>query len=820
MFDIASSFSRAIRQLRRNLSFSITAVSTLAIGIGATTAIFSIFHAVLLRPLPYPEPEQLVSVAPLVSSVGGSVISDELSYPNFRDWRDQARSFDSIAGYHANTAILRPSGGSAARNLQIGVATADFFRVLRVSPALGRGFLRSEEQAGTRVVVLSNALWVSEFHSSPSVVGRSIVLSDELYTVVGVLPEKTSFPFFSPVPIELWTTSAVDATGKNPSTEQRGWSQLSVIARLKPGVHVAQAKSEMDSLIHNMAARYPQSNANQSGAKILSLLDQMVGDIRPAMRILFGAVGALLLIACANVAGLLLARGSSRQTELAVCAALGASRSRITVQLLIESLVLSLLGGAAGVVVAFVTLKGILQFLPKNLPRLDDVAIDVPVLLFAVLVSVITGLLFGLLPARRLSHLNPAMALRDGLRTSTAGRKQHRMHSVLVITETALALVLLVGAGLLIRSFVQLLSTDPGFNPQHVLTFRVGLSDKGYPPARSLQFYDALIARLNALPATKSSTAAFPLPFSGGSMSLNFTIEGHPAKPGNEPDGEADVVEPGYFQTLQIPLLRGRTFSAPDNQETSPLVAVINDALAKRYFPNENAVGKRIKTGFDENEVGSSEKWRTIVGIVSNVKRLSVSEEPKPEYYVPFGQAQISPLYLAMRVSGDPASYALAVTAAVAEIDPQVPVYRIRTMEEGVANSSAQPRFQTLLLTAFAAVALLLAAVGLYAVLSYMVAQRTHEIGLRMALGANRRNVVELVLRRGLGLTVVGIGIGMAASMVFARFLTSLLYGSHPFEPVVFISVASLLLVVSSTACLIPAARAARLDPVKTLRNQ
>ena len=469
---------------------------------------------------------------------------------------------------------------------------------------------------------------------------------------------------------------------------------------------------------------------------------------------------------------------------------------------------------------AQLALNGLLRFIPRDLPRLDTIAINGPVLAFAIGVSVLTGILFGLLPARRLSRLDPALALRDGVRTSTSGRKQHRLHSALVVTETALGLVLLVGAGLFIRSFLRLTSADPGFNPEHVLTFRVGMTDKAYPPEKQAAFFDQLLARLKALPGAKDATAAFPLPFSGGNMSLTFSIEGRPAKPGEEADGRATVVEPDYFKTLQVPLRRGRLLNADDNQKTAPPAMVVNEALAKKYFPGEDPVGKRLETGFDADDQGKAHHWREIVGVVGNVKRTSIGEPPAPEYYVPFGQAQIATPYVALRVAGDPASYTNAVTQSVAGLDKELPVYRVRTMQEGLAASSAQPRFQTLLLSSFAAIALLLAAIGLYAVLSYMVVQRTHEIGLRMALGAQRGNVLKLILNRGMTLALIGVAAGICISAALTRFLSSMLYGVKPLDAVTFLSVAAVLLLVSAVASFVPAARAANLDPMKTLRDQ
>ena len=821
MYDLFNHFRTAARHLRRSPGFALTASLTLAVGIGATTAIFSIFYAVLLRPLPYPQPDRLVQISALETVPGSTATNtNEVSYPNFRDWRDQSRSFESMASYHPNSVVLNATGSNAARNLQIGVVSSDFFHVLGMQPALGRTFRRDEEKAGTHVVILSHELWVSAYHASPAILGSSIKLSDENYTVIGVLPANASFPSFALSLMDLWTTPAVDAVGKNPSTEQRGWTQLATIARLYDGVSIAQATAEMNTIAASLAKQFPDSNARQTAVEIKPALEELIGDVRTPLRILLTAVAAMLLIACANVAGLLLARGSSRQTELAVRAALGASRREITLQLLAESLILSLLGGAAGIFIATTALKGILYFVPKNLPRLDTIAINGPVLAFAIGVSVLTGIVFGLLPARSLSRLNPALALQDSGRTSTAGRKQNRLHSFLVIGETAIGLVLLIGAGLLIHSFLRMLSTDPGFNPAHTLTFRIGTTDKAYPEQKRTQFYADAIQRLEALPGAQSATAAFPLPFSGGNMSISFDIEGRPSTPGEQPTARDSLVYPGYFKTLQIPLRRGHVFSEQDNRADAPAVVVINESLAARYFPGEDPIGKRISTGFDQDDNGKTIHWREIVGVVGNVKRFNVTEKPHPEYYVPFAQAPVTMPYLALRVSGDPAAYEQSVTRAVAGLDKEAPVYRFRTVAEGVAIASAQPRFQTVLLTAFAAVALLLAAIGLYAVLSYMVAQRTHELGLRMALGAQREDVLALVMRHGLNLACIGLVIGGIASLLLTRFIASLLYGVQAFDAITYLAASAVLLLVSALASLLPAARAASLEPMRTLRSQ
>ena len=820
MHDLASHLRFAARQLRRNPGFSLTAILTLAIGIGATTAIFSIFYAVLLRPLPFPKPEQLATVSVLTypphSGMSAIGVPEVVSYPDFFDWRSKNHSFESLASYTSLTATA--NSGNAARILSGSTVSANFFHVLGVSPVIGRSFTPDEEKPGNRSVILSHELWVSDFNASPSVVGKTIKLFDDLYTVIGVMPTDFSFPIQTPPP-SFWITPARDAEGKSPATGQRGWMQLDTIGRLKPGVSTAQAETEMNAIQAEQAKQYPNEDLNNRGARVVPEAESITGDVRPALRILFAAVAALLLISCANVAGLLLARGSGRQAELAVRAALGASRREVVFQLLGESLVLSAIGGVVGTVLAVFMLKGLLHLVPTGVPRVAEASIDGTVLAFTVGVSLLTGIVFGLLPARRLSRLDPVLALRDGSRTSTAGSKQHRLHSALVVAETAVGLVLLIGAGLLIRSFLHTVAVDPGFNPSRMLTFRVGLSSKRYKEdADRLAFYRQLLSKLQALPGVQSATAAFPLPLSGSNITLTFDIDGRPHAPGDSPVARASIVEPSFFQTMGIPILRGRTFSENEDQPKGPPVIIINQAFARKYFPGEDPIGKRIQPGFSDDD--GKKPMCEIIAVTGDVKRVQTTESPSPEYYMPYAPANITSPYYAIRVAGDPSSYVNSVRASVLSLDSEAPVYRIHTFDELLALNSAQSRFQTMLLTAFAAIALLLAAVGLYAVLSYMVVQRTHELGLRMALGAQRGNVLKLVLNRGLRLAIIGVAIGVAVSALLTRFLGTLLYGVKPLDPITFVAVSVVLLIVSALASLIPAARAASLDPMTTLRDQ
>ena len=811
----------ALRQLRKNPGFTITAVLTLAIGIGATTALFSLVYAVLLRPLPFPRPERLVYPTPLTMPAGvkdpAAAGENAISYPDFFDWRAQSKSFDSLASYHSTSVTLNSFGSNTASQLRGAIVSSDFFHVLGINPSLGRTFTREEERPGNHVVVLSHELWVASFHSDPNIVGQHIQLDDQAYSVIGVMPRDFSFPIETPAP-SLWITPSYDAemTGPPPSTEQRGWNQLEMIGRLKPGVSIAAAQAELTLIQKGLSVRYPDSDTNAIAAKVTPEIDFIVGDVRPALRVLFAAVAALLLIACANIAGLLLARGEGRQTELAVRAALGATPAEIVRQLLSESLLISCFGGIAGVALASLLLRLSVYVVPANLPRFDHVSIDGGVLAFAAAASVITGLIFGLLPARRLSRVDPAHALRDGARGTSAGRSRSLLHTSLVVAETALGLVLLVAAGLLIRSFTRVLNTDPGFNPQRTLTFGVGISKKRYPEEQRTQFYHQLLPKLAALPGVKSATAAFPLPLNGGNISLSFKIQGRPVAPGDEPDARISMIEPSFLRTMQIRLLHGRDFTDADNTPHSKPVALVNQAFIKKFFPNEEPLGKGVMTGLDEDK----KTFREIVGVTAIVKRSALTEKEEPEIYIPYESAPFAPVSFVLRVAGDPATYANSVTAAVTSIDRELPAYRFRTYQESLNLASAQPRFQTLLLTGFATIALLLSAIGLYAVLSYMVAQRTFEIGLRMAIGAQRSDVLRMVLHRGLSLALAGLVIGLVVSALLTNFLSHLLYGVKPLDPITFATVSIVLLAVSAAASFAPAWRASRLEPMKTLRDQ
>ncbi len=808
----------ALRQLRRSLGFTVLAVLTLGLGIAASTAVFTLVDTVLLRPLPFPEPDRIVELDTLSQPRGGSAnapatIPADTSYPNFFDWRDHARTFSSMASWQAQGFTLTTSDAPARRFDGMAVSSG-FFHLLGVQPTLGRDFLRSEEAAGNRSVIISHSLWITALHSSPNPVGQTLHLSDEPYTVVGVLPPSFHFPRAPDV--EAFTTPSLAMEGKDPSGASRGWNQIGVVARLAPGVTLAGASAEMQLLQQALAHQYPDDIATETAVSVVPELQDLTGDIRRPLHLLFAAVAFLLLIACANVAGLLLTRSAARRPELALRSALGATRPQIVRQLLLESLTLSLLGGTLGLALAITALRLARQFLPADLPRLEELSLNPHVFLFALAASLGTGLLFGVLPAWRASRLDPAHALRDTTRSTSSGRSQQRLHAALVVGETALGLVLLVAAGLFLRSFQKLLSTDPGFNPQHLITFRVGVTPKRFGDAQLLQLAQQLQTRFAALPGVQGSTLAFPMPLAGGDMEVTFNISGHPTPPGQEPAARVGAVPSNFFQIMGIPLLRGRVFTAAEDQSSSPPTAVIvNRSFAQHFFPGGDALGKRIAPDLFK---GDTAPVREIVGIVGDTSHARLGEDPAPQFYLPYAQVIPGPPTFALRIAGDPAAYNSIIRHFVATIDSTLPVYNVRT--NLLTRSTAQQRFQTTLLAVFAAIALLLSALGLYAVLSYTVAQRTVELGLRLAVGAQRNDILALVLRRGLFLSATGLAFGLLASFALTRYLVTLLVKTPTLDPLTLVATTTLLFAVSAVASLIPSWRASRLNPNDILRQQ
>ena len=806
----------SLRQLRKSPGFAFTTVLTVALGIGAATGIFSLVNAVLLRPLPFPEPDRLMSL--LHEQHASDTISPtSLSYPDFFDWRTQNHTFNAMASYRDQQSTLSSVGD--AQNLQGEIVSSEFFRVLAIHPLLGRDFVAADEKPGQRTVMLSYQLWQSTFGSRPDIGGQSITLDGHNYTVAGVMPKGFAFPIQNPSP-QFWltlATDAVDADGDDPATKNRGEDMLTVIGRLKPHVTVEQARADMNLIDRNLAAQYPVSNKRYTSAHVLPVMESLVGDARPALRLLSGAVLLVLLIACANVAGLLLARTAKRRTEIALRAALGASRREILRQLLVESLLLSFLGGALGLAFTTLLFKGMLRFVPQNLPRMESISVDTTVLGFTFLVSVLTGLLFGVFPAWLMSRLDPALVLRDGNRSVTGGRSQHRLHSMLVVGETALGLLLLIGSGLFIRSFIQILSVDPGFDRHHVLTSAVSYPDTKDYAIKVSQLYDQFLPKLAALPGVQSVGAGWPLPFSDSNIGVTFDAEGHPTAPEDRPGSRVTIVTPNFFGTLRIPILRGRDFSSSDSG-TSPHVVIVSAGFARKYFPGEDPIGKHITPGLEDGVHKKSPC--EIIAVVGDIKPHSLIADAPTMFYLPLSQEGITAPSLVIRTNGDPAALIPTVRTQLNSINRNIPLYHVAALGDLISDAATAPRFTMLLLTSFAGMALLLSAVGLYSVLAYMVAQRTSELGLRMALGAQRADVLRFILKQGLLLTGIGLLAGLAGSALLTRYLSSLLFGVGAFDPLTYIGVSLLLLTIALIASAGPALQAMQVDPIKTLREQ
>lgn len=803
----------AVRQLRKNPGFAATAILTLALGIGATTAVFSLVNAVLLRPLPFPKPDRLMWISQQDHSLPG-MAPESLSYPDYFDWRAQNHTFSGMASYVGSSAILRTNGES--RRLDAQAVSSNFFDVLGVAPMLGRDFEWDDEKPGHHAVMLSYRLWQSEFGGARAIVGSTIDLDGSNYTVAGVMPKGFQFPLGNPGP-ELWKSLAQDAEGKEAATAERGLDVLGVIGRVKPGIAAEQARADLSVIAANLSRQYPDTNKQYYSALVKPQLESMVGSIRPAMRLLFGAVMLVLLLVCANVAGLLLARGSSRNTEFAVRTAIGAGKAVIIRQVLVESVALFVCGGAAGLSLAAALVHAAPMFLPVEIPRIETAAIDGRVLLFVLAMSLITGIVFGAFPAWRVSLSAPQSGLREGSRSVAGARRQHRLHSGLVIAQTAIGVVLLIGSGLLMRSFVRIMNVDPGFDPTHLTTSRVAVSFDLFQHDRHILYYQELLPRIAALPGVQSASAGWPLPMSNSEATISFNIAGRPVAKGDEPSEAMGIALPGYFETMKIPLLAGRTFDERDSAKAQPTI-IINQALAAKYFPHENPIGQHMQVRLGDGVI--SQPMREIVGVVGNIKCKGLTADFAPQYYLPFPQAVVTNPYVVVRSSIDPAAMQRAIRAVVRDFDKSTPVFDVSTMEEYLSKSAAQPRFQAFLLACFAGIGLILSAIGLYGLLSYIVVQRTPEIGLRIALGAQRSEVLGMIVRRGLLLAAIGVGTGLAASAILTPFISEMLFHTEATDPVTFGVTAGLLMIAGLAASGLPAYRAACLDPIQTLREQ
>ena len=807
--DLAQDLRYGLRMIAKTPTISAIAIIALALGIGANTAIFSVVNAVLLQPLPFEKPDQLVMVWDEATHLGFP--KDTPSPANFLDWRQQNHVFSAMAALTPRSFNL--TGVGEPERLNGSRVSANLFDLLGAQPLLGRTFLEEEDKPGTKVALLSEGLWQSRFGADPGVVGRSVSLNGESYTVVGVLPRTVFLPGQDNRRDQLWVPIAFP----NDEAASRGSHYLGVMARLKPGITLKQAQADMDTVAAALAQAYPEANARR-GAVVTPLHEQVVGAIRPALLVLLGAVAFVLLIACANVANLLLARAAARQKEIALRLALGASRSRMIRQFLTESVLLALLGGGVGLIFSLGGLAVLKRFVPPDISLAGGISIDAKVLFFTLVVSALTGLIFGLAPALHAVHSNLNETLKESGRDSAAGVRGNRLRNILVVAEVAVSFILLIGAGLLINSFMHLRNLDPGFRADHLLTMKVELSEARYPDKeRRAAFFNEVTRRVRSLPGAESVAVGDNLPFTYNGNSLGIAVEGIPDPPVDQwPDVVLRVIGPNYFGTMGIPLIAGRDFIEQDNVQGKPVV-VVTEKTAKHYWPGQSPIGKRLKT----SATSSPEAWREVVGVVKDVRQNDFIAEPKMQTYAPHAQMTDFPANaLIVRTKVEPLSLAMPVRNQIWEIDKDQPVSDVRTMEDIVAGAVARQRFSMLLLGMFAGLALVLAAVGIYGVMSYSVAQRTREIGIRMALGAQRSDVLKMTVGQGLKLVGTGVVIDLIAAMIVTRVMSSLLFGISPTDPLTFVSITFVLVGVAIVASFIPALRATRIDPRLALRYE
>jgi putative ABC transport system permease protein len=799
----------AFRSLAKAPGFTLVTLLTLALGIGANTAIFSVVNAVLLRALPVRDPAAMVVIREVYSGdQTGSVAG-----PNFLDWKQRNRTFAGMTAWRGTNLAL--VGAGEPEEIRGAIVDADFFKVLGVDPIFGRGFLPGEDQGQATVVVLGETLWRTRFGADPKVVGQTISLSGRPYTVIGISPASLTYP----VPVQAWLPLGY---GQGRSA-QRDSHSFDVIGRLKPGVTLEQAQSDLAAIARALETEYPVSNAGRTVTTI-PLTDDTVGTVRPALFLLTGAVALVLLIVCANVANLFLARAASRQRELAVRSALGASRWRLTRQVLVEAVVLSLVGGVLGLLLASWAIDLLLALQPRGIPRLREINIDGTVLTFTLLVSIAVGIAFGWLPALSISRQDPAESFRGEGRGTSSARHRTRFRSALVVAQVSLAVVLLVGAALLIVSVKQLSSVVLGFRPDGAMTFQISISSASYSDANSQRAYvDRLLDRLRSIPGVREVGAVFFLPLGDGGVSGDISVEGRPAAPpGKEQYAGYRIVSGDFLNAIGVTLRRGRLLT-PDDRGGARLVTVVNEAMARRMFPGQDPLGQRITFGTPD-----SAEWREIVGIVADVRQNGLTATPDPELFVPASQLSdelwtifmTDPLSFVVRSDIGAATLGPAIKSAVHEADPGQPISKLREAGELLQDATARQRFSMSLLTLFGLLALVLAAVGVYGVMAYGVSQRTRELGIRLALGARASSVQAMVLWQGLALTLVGLALGLVGAIGLSRLLTTLLYGVSPNDPRVLAGAALLLAVVSTIACLVPAIRATRVDPVEALRSE
>jgi predicted permease len=807
--DLRQDLRYGLRTLAKNPAFTSIAIVALALGIGANSAIFSVVNAVLLRPLPFKNPEQLVMLWENATHLGFP--KNTPSPANFLDWQSQASSFTRMAAMVERSFNL--TGVGEPERLDGRRVSANLFELLGVRALLGRTFVPDDDRPGTHVVLLSYSLWQRRFGSDPSVIGRALTLNGESYTVIGIMPRFVQLPGFANRNDQVWVPIAFPPG----EAAQRGNHFLEVIARLKPGITLKQAQAEVDTIAARLAQQYPDYNT-RTGAVVVPLHEQVVGDIKPALLILLGAVGFVLLIACANVANLLLARAAVRQKEIALRLALGASRSRLTRQFLTESVLLAVFGAGLGLLLALGGIRILKTFIPATISQVQTINIDARVLIFTAFIAVVTGIAFGLAPALQASHLNLNDTLKEGSRDAGGRSKGNRLRSLLVIGEVAVSFVLLIGAGLLINSFFHLRKLEPGFRVDHLLTMKVDLSEVKYPDRDGrAAFFDEVIWRVRALPGVQSAAVAGNLPLTYNGDSMNICVEGVPDPP---PDQRPDVIfraiGSGYFGTMAIPIIRGRDFTDQDKADSKNVV-VISEKTAQHFWPGQDPIGRRLKPGSST----SNTPWRQVIGIVKDVRQNDFIAAPKMQMYFTYRQLKdLAPNALVVRTNIEPMSLAASVRDTVWSVDKDQTVADIDTMDHIVAQAVARQRFSMLLLGLFATLALLLASVGIYGVMSYSVAQRTREIGIRIALGARRGDVLQMTVKQGLKLVGAGMILGLVAAFLLTRVLESLLFGISATDPVTFFGISLVLLAVAMFASYVPALRATKVDPVIALRAQ
>lgn len=796
----------ALRILINRPGFTIVAVLTLALGIGANTAVFSVVNAVLLRPLPYGNPDRLV----FVSEKSAEIENKPFSMPNYHDWRDRNESFESIAAY--KFADFNLTGIEPSERVQGAMVSASIFRVLNVEPVLGRSFLDEEDKLGSnRVLAISYGLWDRRFGRQQDTVGKTLELDGQSYTIIAVTPRDFKFPPTADrvdvwVPIELFAEKWVTSRNTRPG--------IYAVGRLKPGMSLDLAKTQMDMLAAQLEKEYPESNTGNR-ANITLLHTQVVRDMRPALLILMGTVGCILLIGCINVANLLLVRAISRQGEIAVRLAVGANRRQLIRQLITESLVLSFIGGGLGLFLANYGLKAILAIIPENYSRMGEIKIDMWTLFFTFLVSLLAGIIFGIVPSFHAFKLDLNDILKESGRNLMGGVVLQRLRSFLVVMEIAIAFVLLVGSGLMIKSFLRVMDQNPGFDSSNVLTMQMTLPEARYPKEQQrAAFAEQSLQHIQTLMGVRHAGVVTPLPVSGSGWQTTFVVDGRPEPAaGEKPLADLAMVSPDYFQAMGVPLIEGRYFTEQD-REGAPMVAIIDETMAHRFWPDESAVGKRLKKG------AANSPWLTVVGVVKHVKNYGVAEKSNMELLTPYLQYPVNTLTLVVRTSSDAAGLIAAIRREIAKIDKDQPIYNVRTMEQVLAISVAQRRTYTVLLGIFGAVALTLSIIGIYGVMAYSVSQRKHEIGVRMALGAQQGDIMKLILRKGLVLIALGIGIGIGGSTILSQVLNSLLFGVSRFDPVTFAGVLVGLSLVGMVACYIPARRATKVDPTVALKYE